>query len=268
MPFASKTFTGNGTWTAPSGVTLAILVGWGGGGGGGSGSSSSGGNGPGGGGGGGAIESTIAVTVVPNTAYSVTIGGGGTGGTGVTSSPGVNGNNGNNGTDTTFGALATFRAASGGQAGIVLTTTMVGGGLAVTANGNTQLVTQAQASPNNNLLNAQTNIANSESCGGGASGTGIGVAGGPGVRNAAGGDGGAGGGAASASGGGGGGGGGPGGAGTAGTAGSATAGTSTASNAAANSGAGGGGSGASTFAGTTGNGGNGGSGQVTVIWWE
>ena len=101
----TKYFTSNSSWTAPAGVASVILIGSGGGGGGASGAKSTD---QAGGGGGGAWQMTTIVNVVPNTAYTVTIGGGGTGGAATT---GTSGNVGSNGSDTTFGSLATFKGA-------------------------------------------------------------------------------------------------------------------------------------------------------------
>jgi hypothetical protein len=112
----STTYTANGTWTCPRGVTLALLIGWGGGGGGGG---SGGGStvvspcsASGGGGAGGAQLVVQTVAVVAGTAYAVTIGTVGSGGTG-----GANGSNGNDGGDTLFGSLFTAAGAQGGGGG-------------------------------------------------------------------------------------------------------------------------------------------------------
>jgi hypothetical protein len=89
-------FTTSGTFTVPSGVTLALVRLWGaGGGGGGSATVSAGGAGGGGGG-----YSSALVQVSPGATYGVTIGRGGTAGTNgpdlVDSSTGSNGGNGGN----------------------------------------------------------------------------------------------------------------------------------------------------------------------------
>lgn len=70
-------FTSSGTWTAPAGCLYAILVGCGGG----AGSTATTSFNAGGGGGAGAQERTRFVPIVPNTAYTVTLGSGGGGGT-------------------------------------------------------------------------------------------------------------------------------------------------------------------------------------------
>lgn len=105
----SQNFTSNGSWTAPPGVTYAIVTGCGGGGGGGGGT---GGrvagsvSDAGGAGGGGAMLCTRVVPVNPSSSYSVTIGAGGSGGSAGT--PGTSGSS------TTFGSLATFKGGQGG----------------------------------------------------------------------------------------------------------------------------------------------------------
>ena len=97
-----QSFTANGTWTAPTGVSSAqvVLVGGGGGGGGGS------DIGAGGGGGGGAVV-VKNIDVTPGTTYSVNIGAGGQGGQGVILgiSDYANVLPGGNGGTTTFGNI-------------------------------------------------------------------------------------------------------------------------------------------------------------------
>lgn len=115
-------FTAGGTWTCPDGITTVYLSGGGAGGGG------AGGNGGAGstassacGGGGGAGQSVIRypVTVVPGTAYTITIGTAGTHGSGGTN--GNLGSNGSNGGDTSFGALLTLTGGERGSASGSLT---------------------------------------------------------------------------------------------------------------------------------------------------
>ncbi len=101
MPFCtisrikSETFTANGTWTAPNGVTQALIVGCGGGGGG----RATGSSTPAAGGNGGEVGSVLA-TVVPGTGYAVSLGAGGA--------------SDSTGSNTTVGALATFVGGTGG----------------------------------------------------------------------------------------------------------------------------------------------------------
>lgn len=110
----SQTFTSNGTFVVPPGVTQLRLIGCGGGGGGGSGSAgylgASAGDfrrALGSGGGGGALRGVQLVTVTPGSSQAVVIGAGGAGAS-------VDGAAGSDGADTTFGSLATFRGAMGG----------------------------------------------------------------------------------------------------------------------------------------------------------
>lgn len=101
----SVAFTGNGTWTAPAGVTTAWVTGAGAGGGGGGSTLV---NNRGGGGGGGGWAMKTRVSCVPGTAYTVTIGTAGTGGVNVS---------GNAGTATSLGALITLNGGGGGTIG-------------------------------------------------------------------------------------------------------------------------------------------------------
>lgn len=100
---ATQTFTANGTWICPAGVTTITVQCWGGGGGGGGGNN--GGRGAGGGGG-GAFASNNAVAVTAGTSYAIVVGAGGGGG---------NNNDGSNGGNSTFNA--TTVVAAGGSAG-------------------------------------------------------------------------------------------------------------------------------------------------------
>ena len=113
----TATFTTNGTFTVPSGVTSVQVTGMGGGGGGGGGGGSNSTAGCSGGGGGGAKISVVELTVTPLAAITVTLGLGGVVGTGGASA--FSGVDGGDGGDTTFGALATFIGAMGGQRGLV-----------------------------------------------------------------------------------------------------------------------------------------------------
>lgn len=134
--------TAGGTWTAPGGITQAIISARGGSGGGGGGGAGGGGStaaGAAGGGGGGAGGSTYTatkvVTVVPNTGYTVTVGSKGavgTAGAKVTAnaagSTGGNGTTGGDGGATSFGALFAVPGANGGGLGTGGQFTTVGAG--------------------------------------------------------------------------------------------------------------------------------------------
>jgi hypothetical protein len=72
----AETFTTSGTWICPQGVTSISVECWGGGG---AGGAATGNPAAGGGGAGGAYAKSTAITVVPGTSYTVTIGGGGMG---------------------------------------------------------------------------------------------------------------------------------------------------------------------------------------------
>lgn len=102
----SRTFTSNGTWTAPAGVTEVMIIACGGGGGGGGGRNSTASQSAGHGGA-SVFPYLQEVSVVPNTSYSVVIGTGGSGGAART----VLAQTTTNGSDTSFGALALFRGA-------------------------------------------------------------------------------------------------------------------------------------------------------------
>lgn len=134
--------TSGGTWTAPAGVTQAIISGRGGSGGGGGGGAGGGGStgaaaegGGGGGPGGSCYTVTKLVTVVPNTAYTVTVGSGGSVGTAgtvtgasVSGSTGGSGGQAGNGGATSFGSLFSCPGGNGGGGGN-------GGALAATGSG-------------------------------------------------------------------------------------------------------------------------------------
>lgn len=111
-PFNSQTFTSNGNFTVPTGITQIMLIGCGGGLGGDSGAADTGGT-LGGSGGNGSILATQCISVVSGNTYSVTIGAGGSGATGSSYS---SGNIGNPGSATSFGSLAYF---NGGLVGLI-----------------------------------------------------------------------------------------------------------------------------------------------------
>lgn len=115
LPHGKTRYTSNGTWTAPAGVTTIWLSGTGGGGGGGT----PGGAAGAGGGGGAECDVAVELTVVPGTAYAVTIGSGGAAA--------------NAGTATSFGALRTL---AGGAAGNDGGTGGAAGGAGGSAGGN------------------------------------------------------------------------------------------------------------------------------------
>ncbi len=247
-----KEFTSNGSWVAPSGVTTVLVVGYGGGGGGASGGGTTASQ-KAGGGGGGSLQSTVVLTVVPNTSYTITIGAGGTGAT-------TNRTSGADGSSTIFGSLATF---IGGGKGLQSSDNRYSaGGLSVSGyNGAGAALYRSGADlfhvngPGYGGCSAaytdswKCNPADSNPLGyaGGTAGT---------TSGSYPGGGGGGGGPGGVGGSGGGGGGDSGGVGVAGTA------------AAANTGAGGGGGGSGSGGAGGGVGGNGGSGKLTIIWVE
>lgn len=113
IPVDIQTFTGNGTWTKPSGgQTVARIFMTGGGGGGGSGRKGAAGSDRGGGGGGsgaGCVIAQVSISLLSAT-ETVTIGAGGVGGAAVSASD-TDGNNGVDGGASTFGSK--FRATGG-----------------------------------------------------------------------------------------------------------------------------------------------------------
>lgn len=130
----NRTFTTNGTFVVPRGVTRVRVEGYGGGGGGGGGTVGSGNStdqwGGGGGGGGGAVLTQVILPVIPGTSMPVVIGTGGSGGPANTA--------GSSGGDTTLSAtLAVFVGAAGGSAGIFNTRSAApSGGLIAGGNSN------------------------------------------------------------------------------------------------------------------------------------
>jgi hypothetical protein len=105
---ASFTTVGTTSWTCPAGVySVEVLVVAGGGG---------GGRHSGGGGGGGGVIYRPAFPVVPGTAYTVTVGGGGSGPP-VGTYPGVPGGAGTNGGNSVFGTLTAIGGGAGGWYG-------------------------------------------------------------------------------------------------------------------------------------------------------
>jgi hypothetical protein len=106
--------TSTGTWTSPAGVTKVdiLLVGGGGGGGGCATTNYCGG----GGAGGGVLQQTLNISA--STAYTITIGAGGSAGGNSDTSPG------GVGTSTTFGSLATSRGGAGGWSSLATAPTL------------------------------------------------------------------------------------------------------------------------------------------------
>ena len=112
----TQTFTANGTWNCPAGITSVFVLVYGGGGGGGGGgySSTSTGRGSGGGGGGGGYMKAQTLSVTPGTAYAITVGAGGAGGAVGT---GYDHNGGKSGGASSFGTLLSANGGSGGGGG-------------------------------------------------------------------------------------------------------------------------------------------------------
>jgi hypothetical protein len=251
--YTKQIFIASGTFNPPAGIMNVTVEGCGGGGGGGGGGSVTGTTMSGGGGGGGASFIRQNVVVVPGTPVTVTIGAAGAAGT---ASTGGAGGNGGNGGDTTFGALATFPGANGGQGGNIAAQIGVfaGGGMPVRTGYGAQSYNIVAASLNGTVATGGILVPGSgapaaPSAGGGATG----YAGPTGFAGGVGGTGG------------GGGGGGAYGVGGAGGASGATGVAGTAP--AANTGAGGGGGGnATTGTNSSGAGAIGGTGQITVTW--
>lgn len=150
----SVSFSSNGTWVAPEGVTKIEVSGRPGSGGGGGGAAggagyadavSGGAKGGGGGGGGGAASfSTTTLTVVPGTSYSVVIGTAGTAGAGGIAG-GAAATNGGNGGATSLGSLikfgrnlsGTYIGGTGGVAGTVGTSSTTSSGASSGGTGGT-----------------------------------------------------------------------------------------------------------------------------------
>lgn len=103
---SSQTFSINGNFTVPPGVTSVRVAVWGGGG---AGGGVTGANARGGGGGGGAYQYIEITGLTPGASIPVTVGTGGTG---------VSAGNGNNGAASSFGGYVTAVGGFGGAAGI------------------------------------------------------------------------------------------------------------------------------------------------------
>ena len=105
-PHGQQLFTSSGTFTVSAGVTTVYVSGCGGGGGGGGADEGA----YGGGGGGGACALKTPITVVPERAYTITIGNGGTAGAATPTNGGAGG-------ASSFGSLFTLAAGGGGGLG-------------------------------------------------------------------------------------------------------------------------------------------------------
>lgn len=284
MAIAYKDFTSSGTWTAPAGVTMVWLYGWGQGGQGGGGGRSDNASGTtttnsgGGGGGGGAQLSYCVIQVVPNTGYVVTIPNSSTSTNGAVANN-TNGTPGSDGGNTTFGSLATFFGGKGGDGGKATGTTIISAGgpnsnlipvrpakndISGDLNGTwmpgaggsggqhgTSSAGQLAGQPGMGCVFGNATV--SSGGGAGATVTGLGGSGGGGGGN---------GGDATAIGANGG----AGGAGSATTASPGSVGSAGAANSGVGGGGGGGGGNGATASGNGGNGGAGGSGFLRVIW--
>ena len=161
----TQTFTANGTFTVPAGVTSIKVECWGGGG---AGGAAQGNPSAGGGGGGGSYVRNNAITVVPGQSYTVTVGAGGLG---------VNNAAGPAGGDSWFGSVSTILAKGGnGGARATANNTTASGATAVTT-GNV-----GSTSPYSYYGGAGgTGGANGASGGGGGSSAGTGSSGNPGI---------------------------------------------------------------------------------------
>jgi len=104
----TQTYTANGTFTVPAGVTSVQVEAWGGGGAGGGVDGVNWQNRAGGGGGGGAYVKNTSVVVTPGSAISVTVGAGGLG---------VSAADGGNGGNSSFGGSVTANGGKGGKVG-------------------------------------------------------------------------------------------------------------------------------------------------------
>lgn len=199
---AKKTFTTSTTWLSPLGVTNITINarggsgGGGAGGGGGGGSTTTGARGGGGGAAGASVRSMdFPITIVPNTSYAITIGGGGNGGTGgtgaVANAAGATATGGTPATaggNTTFDALATFLGGqpggNGANAGLAVTgvagSAPVATELAVGAGGAGGLINTAGSTGGGNSVSSQYGLRENPVAGGTA-GTGGGGGGGAGA---------------------------------------------------------------------------------------
>jgi hypothetical protein len=249
------TFTANGTFTPPAGVTaVRYLVVGGGGGGGGVTNTNSGGAG---GGGAGGFRAGTGFAVTPGNVYNITVGAGGTGATcGTTCNAGTNGGN---------SIFSTITATGGGRGAYVGNNNGAdggsgGGGRLNTGNGGNGAGGEGNDGGDANAGNAAAGGGGASADGSDSNNNGTGGAGGDGTASDI-----TGVSVTYAGGGGGGGYGNNGGAGGAGGGGSAPNGRGAGGDATPNTGGGGGGAGGSN-AGAAFNGGNGGSGIVVILY--
>jgi hypothetical protein len=263
----SQTFTANGTFTVPDGVTEVAVYGvgaGGGGGGGGGGETTTSGGGGGGGGGGGKLGVQQFTGLTPGAGLAVVVGTAGAAGSG--GNVGAAGADGGNGGNSTFDAVVVGRGGQGGAPGARGNTARYAyGGMpfvhsvaqAALVTGTTTLPAlphSGQGGVGYNVSSSDPQLAKSTYGGG----TGLNQGGAPGT------------GFVTASGGGAGGGGGasewPSGTGAAGGNGSAVGVGGPGSSGTANTGGGGGGGGGGNINAEGGAGGAGGSGAVRVVW--
>ena len=121
-------FTSSGTWTKPSGLTIAIIELWGAGGGGGSGgrNATSSNRGGGGGGGGGAYQYRLMPLSALGSTETVTIAAGGAGGAAQTTNS-TQGNDGSLAGQSTFGSILYADGGAQGGGGKIASSAAVGG---------------------------------------------------------------------------------------------------------------------------------------------
>ncbi len=178
----SRTYTANGTFTAPAGVTTVRVDLWGAGG---AGGGATGTNSAAGGGAGGAYTRHNALPIIPGTIYTVTVGAGGVGVNGngpaggstwfgsTTTLLAVGGNGGNRANNNNQGAAGAVGPATGnvggqvnfyggnGSAGVVATGSGAGGSSAGTgSNGNNALLAVGGIAPTGGNAGANGNIGN------------------------------------------------------------------------------------------------------------
>ncbi|AWI27107.1 choice-of-anchor D domain-containing protein [Flavobacterium pallidum] len=120
----SQTFSSTGTFTVPAGVTSIRVEAWGGGG---AGGGATGAPSAGGGGAGGAYVRNNAITVIPGTTYTVTVGNGGVGSTA----------NGGAGGSSWFGTTGTILAVGGTGGNASATNNVTAAGATAPTTGNT-----------------------------------------------------------------------------------------------------------------------------------